>query len=203
MFVSKFTDSVPFTAQRDAAHIKLVTKEEMIEFYNRFIIPSSPTRAKLVVYLMAQASADTVSVDQLSALVKELDLNPEATDATKAKLQEKVQGLGSVEKMVEAIKTHFIKDMGMSESKASGLVEKLAAAQQNKKKEEAGKEGGPAAEGQTNDTPVTGEDGETAANGTKRQVIDDVRAYKAGLLVSVGARPAKDLCEFEDNNAKL
>jgi len=41
----------------DAAHIKALTKEDMIEFYNQFIIPSSPLRSKLAIHLVAQGSS--------------------------------------------------------------------------------------------------------------------------------------------------
>lgn len=33
--------------------------------------------------------------------------------------------------------------------------------------------------------------------------IADVRRFKSGLMVSQGARPVKDLCDFEDVDAKL
>ncbi|KAI1096322.1 ubiquitin carboxyl-terminal hydrolase-like protein [Rostrohypoxylon terebratum] len=41
-------------AQRDAAQVKQLTKAEMVEFYSTYIKPTSPTRAKLVVQLVAQ-----------------------------------------------------------------------------------------------------------------------------------------------------
>lgn len=34
-------------------------------------------------------------------------------------------------------------------------------------------------------------------------VIEDVRAYKAGLAASAGARPARDVTEYEEIDAKL
>jgi hypothetical protein len=33
--------------------------------------------------------------------------------------------------------------------------------------------------------------------------ISDVRRFKSGLMVSQGARPVRDLCDFEDVDAKL
>ncbi|RDW59715.1 LuxS metallohydrolase [Coleophoma cylindrospora] len=44
----------------DAAHIQALTKSEMIDFYNHFIIPTSPARAKLAVHLVAQGTATGV-----------------------------------------------------------------------------------------------------------------------------------------------
>ncbi|KAI3336404.1 peptidase M16 inactive domain-containing protein [Xylariaceae sp. AK1471] len=41
-------------AQQDATQVEKLTKSEMIDFYTTFIDPASPTRAKLVVQLIAQ-----------------------------------------------------------------------------------------------------------------------------------------------------
>lgn len=41
----------------DAANIKSLTKENMIQFYNQFILPSSPLRSKLAIHLIAQGSS--------------------------------------------------------------------------------------------------------------------------------------------------
>jgi insulysin len=38
----------------DAAHIKALTKADMIEFYNYFVLPASPARSKLAIHLNAQ-----------------------------------------------------------------------------------------------------------------------------------------------------
>ena len=35
------------------------------------------------------------------------------------------------------------------------------------------------------------------------QEVTDVRLYKAGLTASSGARPVKDISEYEDTDAKL
>ncbi|KAK1519789.1 insulin-degrading enzyme [Colletotrichum abscissum] len=46
-------------AQDNAAHIKSLTKAEMVEFFQQYIKPGSSTRAKLSVHLHAQASSST------------------------------------------------------------------------------------------------------------------------------------------------
>ncbi|KAG4429155.1 hypothetical protein IFR05_015363, partial [Cadophora sp. M221] len=48
----------------DAATIKTLTKADMVAFYNRFILPSSPLRSKLAIHLNAQ----TPSTDGTSAV---------------------------------------------------------------------------------------------------------------------------------------
>ncbi|MBE3048892.1 hypothetical protein IMZ48_41620 [Candidatus Bathyarchaeota archaeon] len=41
------------------------------------------------------------------------------------------------------------------------------------------------------------------AEGKQATVIEDVRSYKAGLVASAGARPARDVTEYEEVDAKL
>jgi insulysin len=50
-----------FEVHHDAAQVKALTKADMIEFYNRFILPTSPARSKLAIHLVAQTSAATPS----------------------------------------------------------------------------------------------------------------------------------------------
>lgn len=45
--------------------------------------------------------------------------------------------------------------------------------------------------------------GEAEGKGGEAVVIEDVRAYKAGLTASAGARPARDVTEYEEIDAKL
>jgi insulysin len=51
----------------DAAQIKLLTKDDMLEFYNHFIIPSSPNRAKLAIHLHAQSQVTDIGMKGLAA----------------------------------------------------------------------------------------------------------------------------------------
>ncbi len=102
------------TAQEDASHVSALTKSEMIEFYSTYIVPTSPTRAKLVVDLVAQSS------------------NPKGReDAT---------------------------------TNGEGLI---------------------------------------PSNGTVPAIIKDVRDFKASLVASAGARPVRNLDEFEEIDPKL
>ncbi|OWO99030.1 hypothetical protein B2J93_6607 [Marssonina coronariae] len=66
----------------DAAHVRTLTKPDMIDFYDRFILPSSPLRSKLAVHLNAQtpSSTDTstaAGVIEKSMKVLGLDKNSE------------------------------------------------------------------------------------------------------------------------------
>ncbi|CAJ2506586.1 Uu.00g077720.m01.CDS01 [Anthostomella pinea] len=52
------------TAQQDAAQLKQLTKAEMVEFYSTRIHPTSPTRSKLIVQLIARGtSSETKEAD--------------------------------------------------------------------------------------------------------------------------------------------
>ena len=44
-----------FPADEDVAHVQPLTKTDMISFYNNFISPSSTTKAKISVHLVAQS----------------------------------------------------------------------------------------------------------------------------------------------------
>ncbi|KAJ9425219.1 insulysin [Fusarium oxysporum] len=106
-------------AQRDAAQIKLLTKPEVIEFFNQRLNPASSHRARLSIHLQAQGKAEGVDKRQEEAQ-KKADEEPSPGDAVKT-----------------------------------------------------------------------------------AEEITDVRLYKAGLTASSGARPVKDINEYEDTDAKL
>lgn len=109
-----------YVAQQDAAHIKTLTKTDMVEFFQRYIKPGSTTRAKLSVHLRAQATAPAKegAEAKVNGVAKDVELQP------------------------------------------AGDVK-----------------------------PPT--------------LIEDVRSFRAGLVATCGARPAKDLTEYEDTDAKL
>lgn len=48
-----------------------------------------------------------------------------------------------------------------------------------------------------------GEKETVPGNGTEPYIIEDVRDYKSRLVASAGARPFKELSEFEDLDSKL
>jgi len=68
----------------DAANIKALTKSDMIEFYNAYILPSSPARSKLAIHLNAQTTVDAKDSTGVTAVlekgVKALGLNKAKKD---------------------------------------------------------------------------------------------------------------------------
>ncbi|KAI0025033.1 LuxS/MPP-like metallohydrolase [Xylariomycetidae sp. FL0641] len=103
-------------SEEDAAQVKKLSKAEMVEFYSTFIDPTSPTRAKLIVQLVAQGVSE------------------EQAETTGAQKEEQAPA---------------------------------------------------------------------PTNGTEPFVITSIRDFKAGLSVTTGARPVRDLSEFEEIDPKL
>ncbi|KAJ2999068.1 hypothetical protein NUW58_g112 [Xylaria curta] len=66
-------------AQQDAAQVEKLTKAEMIDFYKTFIDPTSPTRAKLIVQLIARGTSSKAK----EADAKEEEVAPSISNGTK------------------------------------------------------------------------------------------------------------------------
>ncbi|GFF91704.1 hypothetical protein IFM61392_09409 [Aspergillus lentulus] len=64
------------TAYRDVENIEPLTKKDILEFFNQFIHPSSSTRAKLSIHLIARASTGTSAAAGDCAAAAE---NPDAS----------------------------------------------------------------------------------------------------------------------------
>lgn len=149
----------------------------MIEFFGRYIKPGSPTRAKLSIHLVAQASA------QLGETMQDLlsSLGLEKSQETKVKaalLGPELRG------DTENLQRRLTDELGLSRDKAAALV---AAAKQ------------PEAEPKLNG--LRGENGSVEER--EPVIITDIRDFRASLQATPGARPVKDLSEYEDLDAKL
>lgn len=176
-----------YPAQQDAAYIKPLTKEDMIEFFNQYIHPCSPSRAKIAVYLEAQSKSD-VSTKQISELIKTLGLG--TTDAAQAAtdLQTRLSGAGhDVEKEVADLRDYLLHDLKVPEGKIDATAEAWRKIHT---------EHGPGNEVVKDAEPPS-------ANGTTPVIIHDVRVFRSGLATSKGATPVRDLSEYEDLEAKL
>ena len=158
----------------------------MIEFFKYYIDPSSPTRAKLAVYLEAQAKSD-VSTQQITELVKTLDLDSSAAARAATDLQARLSAAGpNVEKELEGLREYLAKDLKVAEDKIE------AASQAWRKLHEEHGLGNEAANAEP-----------PSANGIKPIFIEDVRSFKASLPASNGPKPMRDLSEYEDLEPKL
>ncbi|KAK0722768.1 Metalloenzyme, LuxS/M16 peptidase-like protein [Lasiosphaeria miniovina] len=175
------------SAQQDAAHIKALTKAELLEFYNHYVHPSSPHRAKLAVYFIAQAKSD-VSTKQISELVSTLGLSSDASAQAATDLQARLSAAGhDMDKEIEGLRQYLLHELKVSEDKIEAATE--AWKKLHKDKIEA--------------NGVVKDADPPSSNGTTPQIIEDVRNFKAGLAATGGARPAKDLSEYEELDSKL
>ena len=140
----------------------------MLEFYNTYFSPSSPTRARISVHLKARGAGELDN--KIAKLLEE----SEAKDVPQEKRQsvDLLRGYLEAEKSISTEKLESlisqIKEMGLSEvaQGTNGVVNGISAVE-------------------------------------AAQEIVDLRHYKAGLLASSGARPVKDIAEFEESDAKL
>ncbi|KAG5930400.1 hypothetical protein E4U42_001646 [Claviceps africana] len=157
-------------AQQDAAHVKKLTKAEMVEFFNTYFSPLSSTRARISVHLKARDAGELDT--KVINLLKESGLNDvpqekrQSVDLLRDYLQsENLLASDKLEDVIEAMKKIGLSQATTSET-TNGTTNVLSAV-------------------------------DTA------QEITDVHHYKAGLLASSGARPVKQISEFEDLDAKL
>lgn len=159
----------------------------MIEFFNKYIHPSSPHRAKLSVYLEAQAKSD-VSTREISELIKTLELDDETSAQAATVLQARLTAAGpDIEKEVSGLRDYLLHELKVPEGKIDVAAEAWRKIH--------------AAHGPGNDVDRYTEP--PSANGTKPVIIKDVRSFRASLPASSGPRPSRDLSEYEDLEAKL
>lgn len=159
----------------------------MIDFFNRYIHPSSNQRSKLAIYFVAQAKSD-VSTKQITELIKGLELDTEASAQAATDLQARLSAAApDEEKEVEGLKSYLFHDLKVTETKIDAAVEiwrKIHA-------QSIGTNG------------IVKDAQPPSSNGIAPVVINDVRDFKAGLTVTAGARPVKDLSEYEELDPKL
>lgn len=177
-----------------------------MEFFNKHFNPSSTQRARLAIYLHAQGKAEGAQKRQEDAQKKA----HEAAEEEKVKLKQEyskyflgqeldagtkirrlLEGLGSQDpspsiwQTVESLGDHLREALKLPEKTITVLLEqaKILGVKQ------------------------TNPDEPRALNGTTAVdyaiEITDVRLFKSKLTASSGARPVKDLVEYEDTDAKL
>ena len=158
--------------------MKLLTKESMIEFFKRYIDPESPDRAKISVYMIAQAKRD------ISELVKGLDLEPEQASQVVSDLKSRLGATHHDEqKEIEGLKQYLL-DLKVDTDKIDAAVESWRKLPQNR----------------TNGVVRDEVKEPPTFNGIKPFIIEDARDYKSRLAASAGALPVKELSEYEDLN---
>jgi insulysin len=192
------------TVQHDVDYIEPLTKQDLISFYDEFIAPSSTTRAKIAVHLVAQGTPAAVLENAapeakakliMATLIKFLDsqgipANPEqlARRFTDVNLAD-----ADPAPFVGAVMTYLTEDAEIPATQATLVVQQgmiMMQAAQAKGEEQ---------------TLLTSEKPAPVESSPEKKptLIEDVRAFKATLQLSPGPQPTKRLTEYEDTEAKL
>jgi insulysin len=163
----------------------------MISFYKHYMSPRSEARAKLSVYLVAQAQSD-VSTKQISELIGTLNIGADRAAQAATDLQARLSAAGNREdKEIAGLTDYLLHDLKVAEDKIDAAVEAWARISKTN--------------GATNGTLVNGQetDAKPVPSTTKPVLIDDVGTFKSGLQASVGALPVRDVSEYEELDPKL
>ena len=195
----------------DVENIEPLTKEDMLEFFKTYYHPSSPTRAKASVHMIAQSSAQDIAaktsssekreklVSTLVQMLEQLGLEDvDAKDLTKR--MEKVDiASGDTGGIASAVGAYLKESAGMVAEQVEQVVEqgKVALDQILPSLGIVTQDVAPMANGEAGEVVTNGE------SHSKTIVIEDVKAFKASMPLSAGTRPVKDLREFEELEAKL
>ncbi|KAI9667185.1 MAG: Insulinase (Peptidase M16) [Alyxoria varia] len=182
----------------DVTHIKSLTKEDLLSFYNYYIDPSSESRSKLSIHLLARSSPEKVAqdmspadrVETLASLFGGI-LTATGVDAhTEAlctKLREANVEEGNVSKIVEAAATYLKDDTDASAQQTLQITDQVERTL-------------PTVLPQIG-IQTRAEDHSNPTN--EATVIQDVQSWKASLALGVGATPVRDLSLYEDLDPKL
>ena len=191
-----------YQIDNEVALLRQLTKAEMQSFYSKYITPESPTRAKLSLHMIAQASPpespEFTPEQQKEQLVELLGQYVSSTglNLDQAKVKEEFEKVDISNGNEEAIMSAIKSSIGAS-LKRDKLEEILEETRKNLGTLlVALKIKAPVEEKEANGTDV-------AKNIPTPIIIDNVDAWKASMTVSEGPRPVNDLSQFEELEPKL
>lgn len=204
---------------RDVEHIEPITKADMLEFYRTYFLPSSPSRAKTSVHMVAKASAEDIAakmdpaeqkaslVATLSDVLNQLGMTVDAKQLAARMEKVDVRG-GDTEGILNAVGSYLQESADVAKEQVEQVMRQGQAvlAQVLPKL-------GIKAKGTEVPVREKADDGEEATNGTtangevkgkkKSIIIEDAKAWKASMPLSAGPTPVKPLSEFEELEPKL
>ena len=194
--------------EHDVSHLKPLTKSDLIEFFSHYINPTSPSRAKLSVHMIAQTSPKGVvgnmsPTEQKEKVLSTLGkyLTAMGIDVDQDKLTKRLDSVdvvgGDQAGIVDAVARYLDEDAEMAEEEAN---EVLLQGQQllGTVLPGMGIELKQAVDG------VNGvEDLPEAPPVKKTTLIENVRDFKAGQQLTAGRKPVTDLSNFLDTESKL
>lgn len=159
----------------------------MVEFYNTFISPKSPTRAKIAVYLYAQST--TEGKEEVAELLKTLDLASDASAKVQAALLQPEKRLDA-----KGLRALLEGELRLPAAKVAAVLEAAAGPTLNA-----------TANGVSSGASSDGDEAEDEATVSLPTpvLITDVRAFRASLVASSGARPVRELSDYEELDSKL
>ena len=194
--------------EHDVSHLKPLTKSDLVEFFSHYINPTSPSRAKLSVHMIAQTSPKGVAgnmtpTEQKQKVLSMLGkyLTAMGIEADQEKLTKRLDGVDVVDGdqagIIDAVARYLNEDAEIAEEEAK---EVLLQGQQllGTVLPGMGIELKQAVDG------VNGvEDLPEAPPVKTTTLIENVRDFKAGLQLTVGRKPVTDLSNFLDTESKL
>ena len=194
--------------EEDVKHLRPLTKSDLVEFFNHYIHPTSSTRAKLSVHLIAQATPKALAGDiseteqkskLTSLLIKYLTVMGVGVDAEKLSQRlEKVDVAGGDQHEILKSISSYLDDDAQIPSDQSSEILKQAETLMGTVLPSLGIEVHPMSDG------VDGFPDLPEAPPVKvTTYIENVHDFKAALSVSAGPRPVTDLSEFEETEPKL
>jgi len=202
---SPFAESQVTLVNHDVDHLEPLTKNDLIAFYDEFISPTSTTRAKTAVHLVAQSTPASIIENgtseakaklTTSALIK--FLQAQGIPATVEQLEPRLRDIdfttSNPAPLAEAVIAYLTEDAKVPAPKAQVVVEqgiltmKAALTKVGEQAKSDSEEAVGMADVKTTKKPI---------------LIEDVRAFKASMQASPGPQPVKHLTEYEDTEAKL
>ena len=191
--------------EHDVAHIKPLTKADMLQFFHYHLHPLSPTRAKLSIHMIAQASPKAVGGSMtreekgekvLALLGKFLTVAGVEADMEKLKHHfADVDVAKGDQKDISGAVAAYLKEMGTAEDKSKQILEQgqqlLTTALPS-----LGIEIQPVVEEGAKELPP-------APPVKATTYVTNVQAFKASLMATAGPTPVTDLSEFEEIESKL
>ena len=185
-----------YQVDMDVNHIRKLTKQDMQEFYARYIDPESPTRAKLSIHLNAQkvVEAETSSEEQREQLVGMLTkyLTAQGAEVQKDRLQSEMSKTAPHDQAGIVAACRAAVGSSLPESKLDEVVTEL---------EKAIPQVFVALKIKAPEQEVNG--AEELPKVKEPVVIEDVHHWKASLPVSAGTLPVEDIKRFQDFESKL
>ncbi|KAL8956656.1 MAG: hypothetical protein Q9183_006251 [Haloplaca sp. 2 TL-2023] len=187
----------------DVTNLKPLKKQDMIDFFTHYIHPTSPSRAKLSVHMIAQSAPKAVAgnvssteqkeklIDLLSKYLTSVGISTDIEALTKRFETVDVAG-GDQKSIIQAISIYLQSDAQLPHEQSQAVV---AQGQQLL---------GTVLPSLGIEAKVEEEDLPPAPQKVKETVmIEDAWDFKAGLKVSEGPRAVCELSVFEESGAKL